>query len=729
MDHRRHHHHDYDAGPLPPDRGPHAARPSAPLTGTGAAASLTPHEWTPNANANAATERGGSGGGSGSVGAADRAPPSALHAAEPGRRPLDHGRRADQAFAARHEHGGAAAYGSANAPGHHGPPAAADDDYYTMHPPRPPPQPELDQYAHSHSHSRADARRQRPAAAGRSVDHPAITAGAPEYGSPPDLAPAGPNLGGDEWHHAHAHAPPPPRWEPGSEYDPQHHHHPAPPDQRSLPRSSRHLGATLPDQYPLPPPPPRRSAAPRSHAPGHEHEHASHHWDAPPHHGEAQPYGYDGGDYYHLRPDASSAFPPHGPPPPPRPPHGDPSRHHHGAPWDHAGPPPFYQPGYAPPPPPPHLVPYHHHHHPPPPPAPQPYHGAATWPPAPPALPREGRDRPGRADAWRPDYHHHAAADHRRPRSPRYSGHTLVPPPPPPPAGYASSHRRRPRDEAEHEVSPYPHAAPEFEFAFGRAGADQSDRVSHRDLPVAVAGRRGDSAGATSSSAPAAAPFSAGSAGSHRGSRAAAAGPAPTPTTAPAAVAPAADNGGDEDDDQAPGASSARPRREFFVFDRERYRLMEASLRTPSTPSFPAGLTRKRWRRIMSYLELRPENPPRRTLTWKGCQLWLAPAEDWRDIIVREFHLPPGVAAADPAGADPALMPQHRTFTQTLKLVARRYQTRRSRAGIPLEFVEQVCHECPCYARMMAAEAAIAAGVAAAEDEEDAAEEELSDDE
>ncbi|KAI9188005.1 hypothetical protein H9P43_002396 [Blastocladiella emersonii ATCC 22665] len=154
------------------------------------------------------------------------------------------------------------------------------------------------------------------------------------------------------------------------------------------------------------------------------------------------------------------------------------------------------------------------------------------------------------------------------------------------------------------------------------------------------------------------------------------------------------------------------PRREFFVFDREKYRLMELSLQTPATPHFPAGLTRKRWRRIMSYLELRPENPPRRTLTWKGCALWLAPAEDWRDIILRKFHLPPNVAAADPAGASVALMGEHRTFTQTLKLVARRYQTRRSRAGIPLELVEQVCHECPCYARQQAVEAAVAAAVA-----------------
>ncbi|ORZ40000.1 hypothetical protein BCR44DRAFT_1426068 [Catenaria anguillulae PL171] len=162
--------------------------------------------------------------------------------------------------------------------------------------------------------------------------------------------------------------------------------------------------------------------------------------------------------------------------------------------------------------------------------------------------------------------------------------------------------------------------------------------------------------------------------------------------------------GADVDDDDGD-----KKNRHFFVFDSHTYECMELSLANPQDPTFVTGVTRKRWRRLMSYLDYHPDNPPHRTLTWKGCSLVIAPKEDWRDIVLNEFHSPPGPAPAGGAAAAVAAgttsradMIRHRSFTQTLKQLSRRYQTRRSRAGIPVALVEQMCYECPCYGEQQA---------------------------
>ncbi|KAJ3366602.1 hypothetical protein GGF31_008023 [Allomyces arbusculus] len=152
-----------------------------------------------------------------------------------------------------------------------------------------------------------------------------------------------------------------------------------------------------------------------------------------------------------------------------------------------------------------------------------------------------------------------------------------------------------------------------------------------------------------------------------------------------------------------------RPRREYVVLTRDLYRAMEASLQDPANPVFPPGMLRKRWRRLMSSFEYHGKNPAWRTLTWKGCLLYIAPQEDWDAIVLDEYHAPPTDPVARHGLDTPA---PHRSVTQTFKQLQRRYQTRRSRAGIPLERVEEIVARCPCNQHPATA-ATVAADVAA----------------
>ncbi|KNE72806.1 hypothetical protein AMAG_16914 [Allomyces macrogynus ATCC 38327] len=163
-------------------------------------------------------------------------------------------------------------------------------------------------------------------------------------------------------------------------------------------------------------------------------------------------------------------------------------------------------------------------------------------------------------------------------------------------------------------------------------------------------------------------------------------------------------SGGAQDENEG-----ERPRREYVVLTRDLYRAMEASLQDPANPVFPPGMLRKRWRRLMSSFEYHAKNPAWRTLTWKGCLLYIAPQEDWDAIVLEEYHAPPSDPVARHGLNTPA---PHRSVTQTFKQLQRRYQTRRSRAGIPLERVEEIVARCPCNQHPATA-ATVAADVAA----------------
>ncbi|KNE62300.1 hypothetical protein AMAG_07533 [Allomyces macrogynus ATCC 38327] len=229
-----------------------------------------------------------------------------------------------------------------------------------------------------------------------------------------------------------------------------------------------------------------------------------------------------------------------------------------------------------------------------------------------------------------------------------YPVHAPPPPPPGPPAGPPAYAWAAPAaaHEAAHDPARYAGGAP--------AASDSVPPLSSRAAPAAVGSESDQTAGHCTPTH---------RTGSVREARpcpksAAAASSAPTPLSRPPSRAV---SGGAAEENEG-----ERPRREYVVLTRDLYRAMEASLQDPANPVFPPGMLRKRWRRLMSSFEYHAKNPEWRTLTWKGCLLYIAPQEDWVAIVLDEYHAPPTDAVARHGLDTPA---PHRSVTQTFKQV------------------------------------------------------------
>ncbi|KNE55554.1 hypothetical protein AMAG_01444 [Allomyces macrogynus ATCC 38327] len=146
-------------------------------------------------------------------------------------------------------------------------------------------------------------------------------------------------------------------------------------------------------------------------------------------------------------------------------------------------------------------------------------------------------------------------------------------------------------------------------------------------------------------------------------------------------------------------------RREFFVFNRAYYTTMVLCLQNKAP--IPRDVEIRRWKRLMKSLTLLPnyETEPFRCLAWTGGNLAIAPVEDWAAIL--------SAVHVDSAAGVHA----HRSMTQTCKVLGAAYQMRRSRCGIPSEYVEAYCRRCTgCRTITPAAAAAVVVTVPAAQE-------------
>ncbi|KAJ3360286.1 hypothetical protein GGF32_008533 [Allomyces javanicus] len=150
-------------------------------------------------------------------------------------------------------------------------------------------------------------------------------------------------------------------------------------------------------------------------------------------------------------------------------------------------------------------------------------------------------------------------------------------------------------------------------------------------------------------------------------------------STAPPATIPGGYFFDEENDHMVVGK-----RREFFVFNRAYYTTMVLCLQNKAP--IPRDVEIRRWKRLMKSLTLLPnyESEPFRCLAWTGGDLIIAPVEDWAAIL----------AAVHVDSAAGTHVNAHRSITQTCKVLGATYQMRRSRCGIPAEYVEAYCRRC-----------------------------------
>ncbi|KAJ3372842.1 hypothetical protein GGF31_001379 [Allomyces arbusculus] len=152
----------------------------------------------------------------------------------------------------------------------------------------------------------------------------------------------------------------------------------------------------------------------------------------------------------------------------------------------------------------------------------------------------------------------------------------------------------------------------------------------------------------------------------------------------------------------APTGGTAQPRpRPYFVLTRAMYDLMVecvelqamhgrdaiAAAGRISEITASVGTTmleRRRWKRLLGNLALVEGGPRYARLTWKGSRLVITPEEDWAAIISRAHN----------GDADPS---DHRSVRQTLMVLKRDYELRRSRCGIRKADIDAHCHTCLCY--------------------------------
>ncbi|KAJ3375876.1 hypothetical protein GGF31_003081 [Allomyces arbusculus] len=151
-------------------------------------------------------------------------------------------------------------------------------------------------------------------------------------------------------------------------------------------------------------------------------------------------------------------------------------------------------------------------------------------------------------------------------------------------------------------------------------------------------------------------------------------------STAPPATMPGGGYFFDEENDHM----VVGKRREFFVFNRAYYTTMVLCLQNKAP--IPRDVEIRRWKRLMKSLTLLPnyESEPFRCLAWTGGNLIIAPVEDWAAILAAVHVDNSGTANGN----------AHRSVTQTCKVLGVTYQMRRSRCGIPAEYVEAFCRRC-----------------------------------
>ncbi|KNE60233.1 hypothetical protein AMAG_05644 [Allomyces macrogynus ATCC 38327] len=322
---------------------------------------------------------------------------------------------------------------------------------------------------------------------------------------------------------------------------------------------------------------------------------------------------------------------------------------------------------------------------------------SSTWRPAddvdmdvdrvPPTWSRSGRDRPMYpADPYAP-----------------YDAHRA--PPPPPPHPWAAMRRALPPKPEEYypHRHHHPHSYPEYAPAH-RPSREYWMDDDPRDAPLPsrpmswpMPPRQQDSDRSPSDHwVPRTVPPP---------SSSSAPGPSPTTSHARPEVVPSSGSGSGSGSNQASSTSTAPPatmrggyffdeendhmvvgkRREFFVFNRAYYMTMVLCLQNKAP--IPRDVEIRRWKRLMKSLTLLPnyESEPFRCLAWTGGNLIITPVEDWAAILA-------AVHVDSTAGS--AHVSTHRSITQTCKVLGETYQMRRSRCGIPAEYVEAFCRRC-----------------------------------
>ncbi|KAL7754401.1 hypothetical protein RI367_000382 [Sorochytrium milnesiophthora] len=138
-------------------------------------------------------------------------------------------------------------------------------------------------------------------------------------------------------------------------------------------------------------------------------------------------------------------------------------------------------------------------------------------------------------------------------------------------------------------------------------------------------------------------------------------------------------------------------RKPYYTFNRQSYRLMCSYLAlSPSKGRYPTKaeilaanakeLSRKRWRRLQGNMQLIPNAPMYRNLSWSGSPLVIVPKEDWRDVFL-ECHL---------TVTDDRRRVYHHGVQETFHKMKTIYQTRRSRCGITYDDLMLFINQCPC---------------------------------
>ncbi|KAJ3372424.1 hypothetical protein GGF31_001865 [Allomyces arbusculus] len=112
-------------------------------------------------------------------------------------------------------------------------------------------------------------------------------------------------------------------------------------------------------------------------------------------------------------------------------------------------------------------------------------------------------------------------------------------------------------------------------------------------------------------------------------------------------------------------------------------------LNDPTTPAAHqvAGMTRKKWNRLKSNLQLHVARGQYRCLSWVKCARVIVPQEDW-PLVIRAVHVAANAKSGDI---------EHRSLKQTYLALKNTHQARRSRCGISYEDCEQYCQGCVCY--------------------------------
>ncbi|KAI9222815.1 hypothetical protein BC828DRAFT_377502 [Blastocladiella britannica] len=118
-------------------------------------------------------------------------------------------------------------------------------------------------------------------------------------------------------------------------------------------------------------------------------------------------------------------------------------------------------------------------------------------------------------------------------------------------------------------------------------------------------------------------------------------------------------------------------------------RLRQLRMQSASTP-----LARRRWKRLcLTFLSLKVDDGGSEVagsveITWRGSMRTILPMEDWDDVI-GQIH-----GSGSP-------WQEHLSFGKTAAIVRSQYETRRSRCGIPPEYIRDYVNRCECQTLMV----------------------------